>query len=128
MSTRSGPNRRARLLGQFGSPLQIGDHHSIAVPDNGLKGRRDRHTDEIATTSNLRVDHRRDLHAGIERADHRDLRQIGNAGKRHTGKARSAAVANTMPHSALARRKKPKDTDRYSTVRRDFSAKPCGVR
>src|SRR5579884_3297423 len=43
-------------------------------------------------------------------------------------KPRSAATPNNALHSALAWRKKLKETDKYSSVSRDFSAKPTGVR
>ena len=43
-------------------------------------------------------------------------------------KLRGRALRNSSEQSLLAWRKKPNETDRYSTVSRDFSAKPCGVR
>ena len=49
------------------------------------KDGRDRHADEMRQRRRA-VDNRRDFHAGVEGADHRDLREIGNAGKRHPRK------------------------------------------
>ena len=41
---------------------------------------------------------------------------------------RAWAALSTDEQSSRARRKNENELDRYSTVSRDFSAKPCGVR
>lgn len=95
-----GAEQRARLFGQLGRPLQIGDHHRIAAVDNFGEGRRDRQTDEVRRRR-LAVHHRRYPNAGIEGADHCDLRQIGNAGERQPVKAALGRSAEHHPALGL---------------------------
>ena len=61
---------------------------------------------------------------------HRDL--LRSAAERPAKTTRDTperrAAANSSAQSVLAWRKNSNEYDRYSTVRRDFSAKPCGVK
>ena len=117
--------QRPRTLAR-GAPMSV-----TTTASNGLRSasndatreRRRRSRDcALASTTATIVD------AALQRTDRGDLGEIGHARRpRRAAKPRARGIANRCPRNRLGPGGRTRtNRPRYSTVRRDFSAKPCG--
>jgi len=109
-----------------GCCLHIGDQNGVGqwrqqihIPHNRRAGK--------PLRRNVRVNDRRDRKTAVQRTNGRDLRKVGGPDERDPGAAARAASRAAM-QSAFAWRHRANEYDMNSSVSRDFSAKPRGVR